>query len=80
MILLSIIQGFKKSISHGEGSGVIGTHVVKSKSSSGKSVLHMVHDLSLDGGLVVTKVRTHQLPKFVGSLLRLVVLISELRL
>jgi len=77
MELLGIIPGLDESISDSECSSLISTEIVKIESGSCESILNMVHDLSLDGVDIISKVRIHQFPHFFSALLGIV--IFELR-
>ena len=71
--LLSIVPRLDEPISDSVSSGLVSTEVVKVKSSSSKGVLNMVNNLSLDGLLVVSEVRLHELPHLFSALLGVVV-------
>ena len=79
VVLLGVVPRLDESISDGVSSSLISTEVVKVESGSSQGVLNMVDDLSLDGLFVVSKVRLHELPHLLSSLLGVVVLEFRLK-
>jgi hypothetical protein len=72
--LLSIVPGFNESISDGQSASLIGTEIIEVESGSSEGIFDVINNLSLNGLLVVTEIRLHQLPHLLVSLLHIVVL------
>lgn len=73
MELLCIIPGLDQSISNGESTCLISSEVIEIESSSSKSVLDVVDNLSLNRLLIGAKVGLHELPHLFGTLLGVVI-------
>ena len=74
--LLGVIPGFNQAIAHWVCCCLIRALIIEVESSPGQSVLDVINDRSLDGTLVATDIRAHELPNL---FLAFGWLLSELR-